>query len=139
MKQPLDLTKENLREIFRKFYTNGRREDMYDVIYDLDRVEPELFTGVQGHGADARQVLDYLIKEKDRMSDDEINRELFLIFRFLRIRRFELFPDLWDGYPDWWDQPQPRPPALAPGWDGGRRRRTRRGRKSRRKSLRQRK
>ena len=115
MKQPLDLTKENLREIFRVFYTYGTREDMYDVIYDLDRIDPELFRDVRGHGAHARQALDYLVEQKDRMSDDEINGELLLIFVFLRLRRLELFPD--------W-------------WDGGRRRRTRRGRKSRRKSRR---
>jgi hypothetical protein len=116
MKQPLDLTKKNLKEIFHNFYTYGTREGMYDVIYDLDRIDPELFRGEGARsGAWARQALDYLVEEKDRMSTDEINGELHLIFVFLRLRRLELFPD--------W-------------WDGGRRRRTRRGRKSRRKSRR---
>jgi hypothetical protein len=114
MKQPLDLTKKNLKEIFHNFYTFGTREGMYDVIYDLDRIDPELFRDGRGRRY-ARQALDYLVEEKDRMSDDEINEELHLIFVFLRLRRLELFPD--------W-------------WDGGRRRRTRRGRKSRRKSRR---
>jgi len=118
-----DLTREKFKEILDVFTNSPTRENLDDIIADLKGVGSEFFTG--DGGDDAKASLQSLIENKDDMSDLGIKGELLYILFVIKGRVDELLP--------------------AEG--GGRRRKTRsrrrplgrRGRKSLRKSLRQRK
>ncbi len=119
---------ERLREIYEDLVDAKGLGELDNVISDIEGLDPQFFIGDDGEMA--RESLDALRNQKDGMPEHEIRSDLRFILELLGNRPVAIAV-----------------PAYPPR-QGGRRRRTRstrplgrrgRGRKSRRKSLRQRK
>jgi hypothetical protein len=117
--QPPPSKEERLREIYEDLVDAKGLGELDNVISDIEGLDPQFFAGEDGEMA--RESLDALRNQKDRMPEHEIRSDLRFILELLGNRPVAVAV-----------------PAYPPR-HGGRRRRTRRGRKSRRKSLRQRK
>jgi hypothetical protein len=117
---------ERLREISEDLADAKGLGELDNIISDIEGLDPQFFAGEDGEMA--RESLDALRNQKDRMPEHEIRSDLRFILELLGNR------PVVGGVP------------VHPPRHGGRRRKTRstkplgrRGRKSRRKSLRQRK
>jgi hypothetical protein len=124
--QPPPSKEEILREIFKHLVDAKDVGELNNVISEIEELDPQFFIGEDGEMA--RESLDALREQKGNMPEHEIRSDLRYILELLGNRPLAIAI-----------------PAYPPR-HGGRRRKTRstrplgrRGRKSRRKSLRQRK
>jgi hypothetical protein len=119
--QPPPSKEERLREIYENLVDSKGLGELDNVISDIEGLDPQFFIGEDGEMA--RESLDALRNQKGMMPEHEIRSDLRFILQLLGNRPLAIVI-----------------PAYPPR-HGGRRRNTRRGRgrKSRRKSLRQRK
>ena len=94
--------------------------ELDNVISEIEDLDPQIFIGEDGEMA--RESLDALRNQKDQMPEHEIRSDLRFILELLGNRPVAVAV-----------------PAYPPRQGGRRRRKSRRGRKTRRKTLRQRK
>jgi len=90
MAPQFDLTRKNFKQLVYRFLAYERREDIYDIITDLRGIEDKFFTGEDG--IVAKEGLEAMDRQKDRMPIDEIRTDIGFILTIIMRRLNQLHP-----------------------------------------------